>query len=66
MACRKQRPHSKLTSPPFQVNNAFLIHFGYVIVVYAAQENSSGRLTPYCLALQWHDYMFFVFITIIW
>lgn len=36
----------------------FLMLFRYVIVVlYATQEYSTGRLTPYCLALQWHDYM---------
>lgn len=33
------------------------MHFWNVIVALdLTQENSTGHLTPYCLALQWHDY----------
>ena len=62
-------------SPLFESHHGLLIHSGYVIEESASQENSSGLLTPYCLALQWHDYtslpqdvfffFLFFFITII-
>lgn len=43
-----------------------------IAVLYVMQKNNTGHSTPYCLALQWHDYTFtsrcvlFLFVTVIW
>lgn len=40
-----------------EANNALMIHLCYCSVAINAMKDSLVRLTPYCLDLQWHDYM---------